>query len=84
MHRLRRYLTFQYAVFTPLFEWILMNQQLLALARPLISLDLLYLWCKHHDPHASPRYMRCIMRVCTCTRAGGARASGGACVYIHE
>ena len=84
MHRLRRYVTFQYAVFTPLFEWILMNQQFLAIASALISLDLLYLWCKHHDPYASPRYMRCIMRGYTCEWVGGARASGGAGVYMHE
>ena len=84
MHRHRRCPDFPDAVFSPLKEWELMNQQFLALARALISQPLLHSWCKHHALHFSPHTYLRIMRGAQAHDGGGRAPPGGACVIYTQ
>ena len=82
MHRQRRCVGFQIAVFIPCFAWKLMKQQFLAKARLLLLLDILYLWCKHHDPlsHLAAKSHNALGYA---QRMGAGRGAGRVGTYIY-
>ena len=79
------YVDLKSLLFTPCFAWILIKQQLLALANTLISQSLLYLWWNTIALACHLAHMPCIMRWRTWrSRVGRGPLGVRAYIYTHK